>query len=478
MKVLLLNPPSHGDEKFVREGRCMQRGGAWTAVWSPVSLATTAAVLQQEGHEVRLFDCVVTDMDRAGLQDAVSHFQPDIVVLNSSTPSIRWDLTTAEVVAEILPDVFTVAFGIHVSALPFESLMLSRRLDAVIIAEPEYAVRDLAAALEGTMLRSERVSAAMKVSGLAVKEENRLRRTEARAAIADLNELPFPAWELINPAHYTLPFTGEPFLLVATGRGCPHRCTFCAAHAYYGKKLRLRKASLVVDEIERNMKQFGVRNFLFWTEAFTMRNDYALQVCAEIMHRKLDVAWVCNSRVDDVTPELLAQMKKAGCTMVGYGIESANPEVLKAVEKGITLAQIRQAVRWTREAGIEVTGHLMVGFPGEDQSAVRRTADLAVSLDLDFAQFYSVVPFPGSVLFEQSKAAGTIVNWDFAMFEQNYGVLHTGHLTPQQVMTERGRAYRNFYFRPITVWRTVKRLRNPASWIRFAGMVKDFLTWI
>lgn len=478
MKILLLNPPSHGKEKFVREGRCMQRGGAWTAIWSPVSLATTAAVLRRDGHELKLYDCVVEEMDREGLRDAVSHFRPDLVVLNSSTPSIHWDLGTADVIAEILPDVFTVAFGIHVSALPFESLMLARRLDAVVIAEPEYAVRDLATALQGKATRDERSTAALAVPGLAVRQGRRLRRTPPRPAMADLNELPFPAWDLVNPAHYTLPFTGEPFLLVATGRGCPHRCSFCAAHAYYGKKLRLRKPGLVVDEIETNLREYGVRHFLFWTEAFTMRNDYALAVCEEILARKLDVRWICNSRVDDVNPALLRRMKDAGCSMVGYGIESANPDVLEAVEKGISLDQIRRAVRWTKEAGLEVTGHLMVGFPGEDRAAIRRTADLAVELDLDFAQFYSVVPFPGSRLFDQAKAAGSIVNWDFAMFEQNYGVLHTGHLTPAEVMRERGRAYRRFYFRPITVWRTIRRLRHPVSWWRFVGMVKDFLTWI
>jgi radical SAM superfamily enzyme YgiQ (UPF0313 family) len=478
MKVLVINPPSYGEEKFVREGRCMQRGGAWTAIWAPISLATIAAVLRDNGMSVRLYDCVVEEITQEQLVDIASHWQPDMLVINSSTPSIRYDLGCADAVCEVVPACYTTAFGIHVSALPFESLQLVNRLDSVILGEPEYAIRDLALSISDCQNLAEKMNAAKTVKGIAWRSGQVLRKNPPRPVVEELDEMPFPAWDMINVRNYLMPFTGEPFLLLATGRGCPWHCTYCAAHTYYGRCLRLRSAKLVVDEIEKNIKEHGVREFLFWTEAFTMDNQYCVTVCDEILRRNLDISWVCNSRVDDVTPELLAKLREAGCNMIGYGIESGNPDVLKRVKKGITLEQIRQAVKWTKEAGLAVTGHLMVGFPGEDKDSIRQTAELARSLDLDFAQFYSVVPFPGSELFDEARKAGTIVNWDFMMFEQNYGVLHTGKLTPEEVMVERSKAYRAFYFRPSMVWKTLKRINSPKAALNFLKMVRDFLTWI
>lgn len=478
LKALLINPPSHGDQKFVREGRCMQRAGAWTAIWAPISLATTAALLREDGVECRLYDCVVEEVTREELVEIAGRFQPDLLVLNSSTPSIDHDLGCAELVAAVCPDVVTCAFGIHVSALPVESLMAGRRLDAVVVGEPEGILRELARALRGAPTHAERIGKLAGVAGLAYKSGLKIRRTAPAEPIADLDTLPFPAWDLVNIRHYAMPFTGKPFLLVATGRGCPHACTFCAAHAYYGRKLRLRSAKRVVDEIEWCGREFGVFDFLIWTEAFTMNNAFAHEVCDEILRRGLRIAWVCNSRVDHVNPELLAKLKAAGCTMVGYGIESGRQAVLDSVKKGITLDQIRVAVRMTQAAGLEVTGHMMVGFPGEDEAAIRDTVDFAIELDLDFVQFYAVVPFPGSKLFDEARDAGRIVTWDWSQFEQNFGVLHTGQLGPDQVTALRHKAYRAFYFRPRAVWKTLAKINTWEKAIRFAGMVKDFLTWI
>lgn len=478
MKVLLVNPPSHGEEKFVREGRCMQRAGAWTAIWAPISLATIAAVLRDDGANVRLYDCVVEEVTREGLAEAAARFRPDLLVLNSSTPSIEDDLACAELVAARVPDVIACAFGIHVSALPVESLQSGKRLDAVAIGEPEGILRDLVREIRGVEGREARLAALARVPGLAWKRGQAIRRNAPAEPIRDLAELPFPAWDLVDVSRYTMPFTGAPFLLVATGRGCPHGCTFCAAHAYYGRRLRLRPATRVVDEIEWCRDRFGVEDFLIWTEAFTMDNAYALSVCEEILRRGLRIRFVCNSRVDHVAAPLLARMKEAGCVMIGYGIESGNQETLDRCKKGVTLDQIRNAVRLTREAGIEVTGHMMVGFPGEGREEIARTVAFAKELDLDFVQFYAVVPFPGSRLFEEARREGRITTWDFRQFEQNFGVLHTGRLDPAEVTRLRSEAYRSFYFRPRTVLKTLRKIDSFAKAKRFAAMVRDFLTWI
>ncbi|MCL5959703.1 MAG: radical SAM protein, partial [Chloroflexi bacterium] len=299
-----------------------------------------------------------------------------------------------------------------------------------------------------------------------------------RGMIADLDELPYPAWHLINLDNYRLPFSNRRFLLISPARGCPFKCLYCVNKPYHGSNLRVRTVDSVVDEIEWLVQRHGIDEFLFWTESFTLDNDLATGVCEEIVRRGLRVSWVCNSRVDQVTPGLLRKMRQAGCWMVGYGIETGSQKVLDAIMKGTTLEQARLAVQWAKDAGLQVTAHCVLGFPGETARTMRNTIDFAVGLDVDFAQFYCVVPLPGSPLYGIAKHRGWLNSTDWTLYEQTYSLLSTDTLTPEEVMTWRQRAYRRFYLRPRALAKTAWRLRSTAEIANFARMVRDFTTWV
>lgn len=471
MKVYLINPPAVNGVEIVREGRCMQRKGAWTAVWSPISLALCAAVLEKDKFKVKLSDCIVEKINNQSLIRKIKSFKPNFIVVNTSTPSIESDLTICDLIKQNNPKIKIAVIGIHVTALPKESLKMSAGLDFVIRNEPEYTVLELAQKI--------RLNKSFdKVLGITWKKGKKIQNNPDRHWIQNLDELPFPAWHLIDKNNYIMPFTNKPFFLVATGRGCPYRCTYCADHTYYGRILRLRSPKNIVDELEYSQKVYGVSDFLFWTESFTINQIFATSVCDEIIARNLKVRWVCNSRVDDVNLNLLKKFKKAGCTMIGFGIESGNQAIIDNIKKGITLRQSKQAVNWSHKAGLEVTGHSIIGLPGETKRTAHQTVKFAKELKLDFVQFYCAVPFPGSELYTQAKECGWITESDWTQYEQNFSILNYPNLSAKQIMTLRQEAYKSFYLSPKIIIKTLLKLRSPKEVLNFFTMAKAFMEWI
>ncbi len=466
----MINPPAVNGVMMVREGRCMQREGAWTAVWAPISLATIAALLKKNKFEVKVIDCIVAKINKVGLKKIISDFKPSLVVINAITASIKSDLGVASLTKKISRDIKTAAFGIHVSALPKDSFILEPKLDYLIRGEPEITTLELAK----TLLTNKKID---KVLGLSYKAGKKVVNNSDRPMIHNLNLLPPPAWELIDVTKYKMPFSAKPFLLVGIGRGCPYNCQFCADKAYYGQVLRLPSVRKVISEIERDIKEFGVDEFLFWTESFMINPKFAESVCREIIKRKLKIRFVVNGRVDQVNPKLLQLLKKAGCWMIGFGIESGDNHILELMQKGITTEQIKKAVIMAKKAGLEVTGHLIVGYPGETKATIEETIQMAIKLDLDFAQFYTSVPFPGSQLYLLAKKKNYIVNKNWTYFEQNFSVMNLPGLKAKEVETLRAEAYRRFYLRPKMIFKTLIRIRSLPEAFYFAKMARDFLNW-
>ncbi len=336
--------------------------------------------------------------------------------------------------------------------------------------EPEETVADLARAVrDGAGLDS--------VAGLSHREGGAVRHNQARPYIKDLDALPFPAWDLIDRSRYRSPISGREFVLVGAGRGCPYPCKFCVAPAYYGTTPRLPSPRRIADEVERNYRAFGIREFLFWSDSFTLRREHALGIAQEIAARGLPVEWACNSRVDHVDAGLLRAFREAGCKAVAYGVESGTQAVLDEVGKHVTLDQIRLAVALTREAGIAVVAHCVLGYPGETPDTIRRTIAFVKELDVDFAQFYCATPLPGSTLYEDARRNGWIASQEWSRFDQDSYILRTADLDSETVMRLRDRAYRSFYFRPKTAWRAIRRSTPTGAVRRLAAQAREFLSW-
>jgi len=472
MKVYLINPPASNGIKMVREGRCMQRKGAWTTVWPPVTLATMAAMLLREGLEVRLSDCIVEDISFEQLKSNIKEFNPDLLVVNTATASIYSDLDCVEIAKEVSPGIKTLAFGLHVTALPDEAFSIASSLDYVIRGEPEFCLLEVANELKrgGASMRE--------IKGLSYRKESGVRHNLERGFNENLNELPFPAWELVNVNNYLLPLSAEPFLLITTSKGCPNACLFCPAKPFYGSSVRHRDHKIVADEMEYVKKRFNVSQFLIWSESFTESRDYTVKLCEEIISRRLGVSWACNSRADKVDLELLRLMKRAGCWMIGYGVESGSQRILDAAKKGITVEQIENAASLAKSVGLEVTGHVIFGLPEETMETGLDTIGWLKALEIDFVQVYCAVPWPSTVLYKIAQQKGWLVTQDWGLYEQNNCVMNTGLITPGQVERLRRSAMIQFYLSPRRIFRILKKINSFRKAKIFLATLGEFTSWI
>jgi anaerobic magnesium-protoporphyrin IX monomethyl ester cyclase len=443
LKVLLLNPPYRKRGRgFNREGRCTQEAGFWSTPWPPYSLASIAAVLRQGGRAVEVRDCPALGIGEDRLKKIVEDGRYGLIVAAVSTETIDGDLRVLAALKERTKARIAI-FGIHATVFGEEIIRANAAIDAVVLAEPEATAGELAAAIESGRPPGE-------IAGIVFRDaqDGEPARTPPRSFIADLDALPFPAWDLIDLSRYRLPIVGRNFIMINTLRGCPYRCSFCNSRAYYGSTARCRSVPSLIAEIRHHIATVGARDIFFWGDTFTLRREQVRALCEALIAEEISIRWVANSRVDTVDPEILALMSRAGCWMVSFGIESGDEDILRSCDKNITLERISRAVRDARAAGLLTAGHFIFGLPGETASSARRTSRFARRLGLDFAAFYTAVPFPGSPLYEQARAAGWLRDGDWTRFNQTEAVMDLPTMSRVQVEAARRRARRAFDLHP------------------------------
>jgi len=236
--------------------------------------------------------------------------------------------------------------------------------------------------------------------------------------------------------------------------------------------MRLRSPESVVNEMFVDQKRFGVSDFLFWTETFTLHNGQVNRICELLIEANMGIRWVCNSRVDTGNLAMFKKMKQAGCWMVSFGIESANQDVLDRAGKKIRIDDIYRSISAAKEAGLQVTGHFTFGLPGETERSLSAIPRLAIALNLDYAQFYYAVPFPGSRLYEEAVSEGWIKESNWKYFDQTIANLEYPMLSNEAIIRERHHAIRKFYLRPKQIVKTLSRLHSVAETKRLLKMFK------
>ncbi|MFB3897344.1 MAG: radical SAM protein, partial [bacterium] len=359
MRVFLLNPPDLSGRVYMKElGRCGRKSVAGE-LWPQTGLAYLAAVLLKSGHDCQILDAMADKIEINGTISRLVEFKPDLVVVHTTTPTFNNDTLILRKIKEtiILNPHLKIGFtGTHVSVLPKESLQESIA-DFVLVGEAENTLLELTSNLLADWAT---------ITGLAYRTpDNQIKLNPPRPLISDLDAIPFPARNLLPNGKYRMPFfTGAPFVTIIPSRGCPYQCTFCRAGAVWGDRVRLRSAGNVCDEIEQVVSDLHIRNFVFMTDALTLKKSWTIDLCNMIKHRKLDIRWIGNSRVDAVDLEMLQLMKSSGCELISYGVESGNQAILDGAKKKITLEQAEQAIRLTQEAGILAFAYFIVGLPG------------------------------------------------------------------------------------------------------------------
>ena len=446
MNVLMLNPPFKG--RFSRTSRspAVTLGGT---IYYPFWLAYAAGVLEQKDFSVQLIDAPAQGLSVEDVIECLNNEPPQLIVVDTSTPSIYSDVQVAEQLKEKFPASFVALVGTHPSALPAETLELSEGVDAVAVGEYDYTIRDLAICLEKKGdLRA--------IDGLVFRKDGEIVQNRPRALIDNVDELPFVSEVYkrhLDVRDYYFAAANYPMVMIITGRGCPYRCFFCVyPQTFHSRQYRPRSAANVVDEfqwITKNLpevKEIGIED-----DTFTVDQERAKEICRQIIERGIKIKWYCNVRVN-LELETMRWMKKAGCRLVTVGFESADQESLNQMQKGITVAQIRQFVHDAGKAGLLVHGCFIIGNPGETVETMAKSLQMARELNCDTMQFFPLLVYPGTEAYRWARKNGYLTASSFADWADEGGmyrsVLNIPGLPAEAVEAFCLRANREYYLRP------------------------------
>ena len=455
MKVLVTNPPWPGPGYGARSDVRWPHKRSDKYLEYPIYLAYTVAVLEEAGFEVGFLDGVMEEMSIAEFAEAVAKEEPDLVVVECSTPSIEYDLQTAKALKDKDSDTFVALVGSHTTFFHRDILEANPEVDAICRGEFELTVKELAQTLaqDGDL---------SKVLGLSYRQDGRIQVNPERPLLEDLDSLPFPAWHIVRGEGYrSAVFSGHRPMTIVSSRGCPAHCTYCLwPETLYGHKFRARSASNVVEEIEWLVRDYGVDEIYFDDDCLTLDKERMLEICRLIQEKEIQVTWICQSRVDTVDEEMLVAMKKAGCHYIYFGVESGSPKMLKLMRKGISLSRTKETFAICRRLGIKAQAFFLFGIPGEDQETIRQTIEFAKELDPDSVQFAVAIPHPGTQLYEECQRNGWLVYDSWGDFTSKHSLIATEKLSKEETERARVQAYREFYFRPRFILKTALRIRS------------------
>lgn len=361
-RVLLIDPGKVG-ESWYEERQCPSLGPAYIGTY-----------LKANGIDIRIIDMSAYKISSQQLPQHIDEFHPDIVGFSSASFNILDAYEAAEVIKKTNKSIFTVLGGAHASAMPEHCLKECPSLDAIVIGEGEMAMQKLCKNPEPGIHRE--------------------------PFITILDDLPFPEWSLYDYSKYIKAYSlsyqkEETIFPIVTARGCPYTCKFC--YPLHGKRTRYRSPQNVFEEIERNYHLYGARFFYIVDSSFTLSRRRVQELCKLLIDSDVRISFKCQSRIDLVDKETLDLLKKAGCELIFFGIESGVEEILDRCMKGTSLDKIRSTVQLARKAGVHVRGSFIIGLEGDTRETIDKTIKFARELKdygLEQAQFHCLDLYP------------------------------------------------------------------------------------
>jgi len=445
------------------------------SVTPPLNLLQLAAVTRKYGYETKIVDGEALNLDYEQTVRKIINFNPKYVALSATTFSIYRAAKLTELIKKKNKDIVIIIGGIHLVSLPVDTMKLFAQFDIGIIGEGEITLIEL-------LKRLDLKKSINCVKGIIYRNKNKLIVTDKKELIKNLDNLPIPAWDLLEgfPKLYSAPFFSfvrEPSTSLITSRGCNGDCIFCNS-GIFGKNYRSNSPEYILSMIRHLVHTYGIKHILFYDDIFTINQKNLIKLCSYLEKEKFDLEWSCNARVDQVNLNLLENMKKAGCWQISYGIESGSQEILDFIKKGTTLEQIRNAISWTKKAGIEVKGYFIIGYPTETVKTIKKTIKFAKSLDLDDMNMSFFTPYPSLKIYSQINKYGAFNN-DWKKLNCFNQVFVPKGLTKDKLIYYHKKALREFYLRPRIQYKYLKLiLKNPKQLFNFLKTSKSFLKFV
>ncbi|OGF25560.1 hypothetical protein A2331_01705 [Candidatus Falkowbacteria bacterium RIFOXYB2_FULL_34_18] len=439
MKILLLNPPAQS--LYLRDMYSSTKS-KWGYSWPPTDILLLSGILCRE-HEIQLLDANILKLSP---EEALLKIDKDInvVVFMIGSSSLYSDIEFIRKLKEKIPNIKAIGTGGCLLHKPEFFLERFVEIDAVLLNFVTNSILDY-------------LNNKSDIKNLVYRKDNKI--INGGNYFPKNNFIvPIPRHELLPINKYILPHgKRNPITSVLTSFGCPYKCSYCVVQNI---EYLARNIENVLEEL-RYIEKLGIKEIIFRDNTFGVNKERTKELCRKIIQEKIDISWVCDSRVDVLNDkELLLLMKKSGCHTIHFGLESGDDEILKKYNKGITQEDMKKTFALCRDVGIKTMGYFIIGLPGENKESIIKTILLAKNLDCDYASFNIPIPIYGTKLREEA-IKNKWINDNVDVFDGSFfPVIETEDLTTRDVWSLRNLAIRRFYLRPRFIFKKLVGIRS------------------
>ncbi len=419
IKILLLIPPSK--ENFIRDVQygCWHEKKWVDYSWPPTHLYQILAIINKK-FSGELIDASSLNLNFDQTIEKIKKLNPEYLLASVGSFTFEDDVIFFNKLKEKV-NTKIIVYG-ELPTIKPEYCLKEKSVDFVIRGEPEAIILDI-------LKRKENIL------GFCKKENI----TDEWAFVKNLDDLPIAKRDMNMQDKYKNPFAiKKPFTTVLTTRGCPHNCIFCTVPLLYKRTFRKRSIENVIQEL-KFLKQQGFKEIFFRDENITLNKKFIKKLCYRMIEEKFNFSWMANSRVDTVDKEILKLMKKSGCHLIKFGVESGNQEILNRIKKGITIEQIKKTFKWCKEEKIDTVAHFMIGHPGDTKKTIMQTSNFAIELNPLYVSYDIVLKYPGTELEKIKKLT---------------------NLNDDELKEYYNRAYKKFYMNPKLIMKHIFHLKS------------------
>lgn len=452
--ILLIYPPS---PVMNREDRCQQPTDDLIVIppLPPLDLMYMASVARGESYIPHIRDYSLSKDGKNELIDDIKKINPKYVVVNVASTTLKNDLSAIKLIKSINKSIITIVKGAHFLIKDKDTLKEFEDIDIAIRGEVEFTLKEI---LQNKSLDE--------ILGITYRCNDNIIRNEKRPFIENLDEIPYPARDLIDNSKYIRPDTGEIQGVIKVSRGCPYHCFFCLATPVSGSKVRMRSPKNIIGEIKECYEKYGIKNFVFWSDIFNIDNSWVKDLCNEIANSGLKITFSTNTRADSADFETAKLMKKAGCSLVSIGIESGVQEILDKIGKKITTEQIKSTVKMFKKLGIKIYAYYVIGLPWESMETFKKTLNFAKSLNTEYVSFYTAAALVGTRFYDFvcENNLGEL-NYDMPYY---YPSVNTFYLSKDEVFKLHKKAVKEYYARLSYIIMMLFKIRSLKEFINYA----------
>lgn len=439
--------------------------GSEKRVSPPLGLAYLASTLLQNGYKVLILDSLIEGFENIYIKDdrltwglswqdirkKIEVYSPDVVGVSCLFTEQRKNAyKLCEVVKDIDFSIITVMGGVHPTVMPEETLG-NPYVDYIILGEGEEKFLNLLNYLnENKNINS--------IDGVGFKYNGKIIVNPHKDFISNLDNIPFPAWDLLPMNEYNkinkatrFPVKLHPAFPVIASRCCPGKCNFCSTHLLWGKKYRTRSSENVIKEIKYLVDNYGIKEIFFWDDNFAHSNKRIIDIFEGLKKIGISLPWSMSNGVAlySLNESFLEKIREYGCYKITFTVESGSKRVLKEIiHKPFTeLEKLKPIIDKSKELGFQTAGVFIIGFPGETMKEIQETIDYAKELDFDYVGFSIAIPYPGTELYKECQEKSLFVK-DFSLDNLYWGKGHitTPDFTPEILEQIRIKAWNEINF--------------------------------